>query len=101
MTPTSLELNDDRREDVRRSSDGGSFTKSLGIVIVVVSIVGTIFTVGYNWRSIANIEAAQNDYVRKDVQGQQLRNVDDRLSDISRQLEELRNELRASRRKEP
>lgn len=100
MTPTSLELNEDRREDSRRSSDGGSFTKSLGIVIVVVSIVGTIFTVGYNWRSIANIEAAQNDYVRKDVQGQQLRNIDDRLSDMSRQLEELRNELRASRRKD-
>lgn len=81
----------------RRQDDQSSLTKSLGIAIAVISIVGSVFVAGYNWRSVAILEANQDQFVRKDVQQEQLRNINDRLTDISRQFQELRAELEKER----
>lgn len=85
----------------RRSTDETSMAKILGLTVVAISIVGAVFTAGWNWRSISNIEANQNDYVRKDVQGQQLQNITDRLGDLSRQLEQMRSEVAERERRRP
>lgn len=91
---------DDRRMFQRRHSDGPSAAKQIGVALAVVSLVGSVFTAGYNWRSVAVLESNQNDYVRKDVLAEKVQNTNDRLNEISKQLEELRGELRSARRKE-
>jgi hypothetical protein len=88
---------DDRRNQRRRSSDQPSPVKNIGISVTVISLVGSIFAAGYNWRSVDILERTQDQFVRKDVQGQQIQNVNDRLNDVSRQLEEIRQELRQRR----
>lgn len=91
---------DDRRNHRRRSSDQPAPAKTFGLAVVVVGLVGSIFTAGYNWRSVSNIEAAQGDYVRKDVQSEQMKNLQDQVSSLRALVEEVRSELRAQRRKE-
>lgn len=88
---------DDRRNQRRRSTDQPSPLKNIGIAVTVISLVGSVFTAGYNWRSVTVLEEDRTNYVRKDVQGQQIQNVNDRLNDMSRQLEEIRQELRQRR----
>jgi len=83
----------------RRDSDQPSFGRNLGIALAVVSIAGSVFVAGYNWRSVSIVEANQDQFVRKDVQQEQLRNINDRLSEISRQLEQMRGELEKERRR--
>lgn len=98
MTPTPLDI--EERSD-RRVGDAQSLGRSIGIALAVVSLASSLFIAGYNWRSVAIVELNQENFVRKDVQGERFRNVEDRLGDISRQVEELRNEMRArDRRKE-
>lgn len=89
---------DDRRALRRRSTDQPSLAKTFGLAVVTIGLVGSIFTAGYNWRSVAIIEANQDQFVRKDVQGEQLNNVNTRLNELVRQLEEMRQEMRAQRR---
>lgn len=81
-----------------------SLAKMLGIAVLVVSIVGSVFGAGYNWRSISIVESSvadvaknQKDYVRQDVQGQQLQNIDYRLMELSRQFEQMRAEMERER----
>lgn len=100
MTSITDAGEDDRRIEQRRSSDLSSPAKTFGVALAVISLAGSVFTAGYNWRSVAILEANQDQFVRKDVQAEQLQRVNDRLSEISRQLEELRGELRTNRRKE-
>lgn len=88
---------DDRRELRRRSSDqppsqARTVATMLGIVIASLSIVGSVFAAGYNWRSVTEIEKNQDKYVLKESADLQYRNVMDRMSELSRQLEEIRAE---------
>lgn len=83
----------------RRESDQPSMARSLGTALAVVSIAGSVFVAGYNWRSVSIVESNQEQFVRKDVQQEQLRNINDRLSEISRQLEQMRGELEKERRR--
>lgn len=106
MTPNPIDDEDsgNRRTFRRRSSDQPAPAKTFGLAIAVIGLVGSIFTAGYNWRSVSIVEGKQEtfekDYVRKDVQQYQLENMNNRLYEISKQLEELRGELRSQRRKE-
>lgn len=88
---------DDRRTEVRREDDQQSLVRNIGIALAVLSLVGSVFAAGYNWRSIDNLERSQNDYVRKDVQQEQFQRFGDKLQEISRQLEEIRGEARLRR----
>lgn len=97
MTPLDIE---DRRDLHRRASDSQSLGRSIGIALAVTSLASSLFIAGYNWRSVAIVEMNQDNFVRKDVQYQQMQNTNDRLSEISKQLEELRSEIRTQRRKE-
>ena len=90
---------DERRTARRRSGDRSGAARNLGIVMGAIALVGSIFTAGYNWRSVAILEAGQGDLVRKDVQEQQLRIIGYQLSEVNRQLEELRGELRTQQRR--
>ena len=87
---------EDRREYRRRSSDQPSFVKNLGVTIVSISIVGTIFTAGYNWRSVTLLWETQQTneerFVHKDVAKEQYDSLVARLAELSRQLEEIRQE---------
>lgn len=89
---------DDERHHRRRSSDQPSIGKNLGLVVVAIAIVTSIFTAGYNWRSVTIVEANQGDFVRKDVQEAQMQRVNDRLLEVIKQLEDMRSEQRAARR---
>lgn len=84
----------------RRIGDQPSSMRTFGIALAIVSLVGSIFTAGYNWRSVSIIEGNQEKFVKRDVQDEQFKNVYDRLGDIKAQLKELGDELRALRRKE-
>lgn len=101
MTPghtrTDDDQSDDRRMFRRRSTDQPAPAKTFGYAMAVVSLVGCIFTAGYNWRSVSIVESNQQNFVRKDVQEQQFQNVDYRLREIMGQLEELKREIRAAR----
>ena len=83
----------------RGRGDQASLSKSIGTALAVVSIAGSVFVAGYNWRSVTEVQANQEQFVRKDVQQQQLQNINDRLSEISRQLEQMRGELEKERRR--
>jgi hypothetical protein len=83
----------------RRHAEPPSLSKSLGLALAVVSIAGSVFVAGYNWRSVTVVEANQDQFVRKDVQQQQLQNINDRLSEVSKQLEQIRGELEKERRR--
>lgn len=85
---------EDERAFTRRRSDQPSLTKNLGLVTVAIAIVGSIFTAGYNWRSVAIVEANQDQFVRKDVQAEQMQRVNDRLLEVIKQLEDFRAEAR-------
>lgn len=102
MVPSITDIDDEERRPLlrRRSTDQPQPAKTFGYALAVLGIVGSIFTAGYNWRSVSIVEANQENFVRKDVQDQQLHNVNDRLSEISRQIEQLQVELRTQRRKE-
>lgn len=89
-----VETEEDRRAQHRREADVPSPARTFGVALAVISLAGSVFTAGYNWRSVAILEANQDQFVRKDVQAEQLQRVNDRLSEISRQLEEMRGELR-------
>lgn len=80
----------------RRASDQPSVTRSLGIVLAAMSLIGSIFLAGYNWRSVAIIEGNQDQFVRKDVQSQQLSHLTYQIDEMRIQLDELRAELRTS-----
>lgn len=82
-----------------RNGNGGSIMRLLGLATVILGLVVSIFSAGYNWRSVTVIEQNQENFVRKDVQQQQLQNVIDRLTDMSKQLDSLRVEVDALRRK--
>lgn len=79
--------------------DGSSFSKSVGTALAVVSIAGSVFVAGYNWRSVSIVEQQQEQFVRKDVQREQLANINDRLTEISKQLERAVAELEKERRR--
>jgi hypothetical protein len=100
---TRLDIqNDDRANNPgRREADQQpGIMKVLSFTLGAMTIVSLIFTAGYNWRSVAILESNQDQFVRKDVQSQQADRVNDKLYEISRQLEELRGEIKAARRKE-
>ncbi len=82
----------------RRRDDQPSMSRTIGTALAVVSIAGSVFVAGYNWRSVSIVEANQEQFVRKDVQQEQLRNINDRLAEISKQLESVRGELENARR---
>lgn len=93
-----------RRHETRRREDHApppSIAKQIGIALAVLSLGGSVFTAGYNWRSVAILEVNQEQFVRKDVQQEQLRNINDRLYEISKQLEQVRGELEVRRRQLP
>lgn len=83
----------------RRRAESPSLSKWLGLALAVVSIVTSVFVAGYNWRSVSIVEANQEQFVRKDVQKEQLNNINDKLAEVSRQLEQIRNELEKERRR--
>lgn len=97
---------EDERQHRRRSSDQPSLSKHLGLAVVAIAIVTSIFTAGYNWRSVTEIEKSQGDFVRKDVQaeqvrvqGEQMQRLNDRLLEVLKQLDDMRVEQRAARQK--
>jgi hypothetical protein len=96
---TDREDIDEQRHQRRRASDQPAPLKTLGQAVIALSIAGSLITAGYNWRSVAILEAEKGDYVRKDVQQQQLNMLTYQLGEVSRQVEEVRVELRAQRRK--
>jgi HAMP domain-containing protein len=96
-TMTTLhEHDEDRRQQQRRNGEATP-AKTFGIAMAVVSLAGCLFTAGYNWRSVAMLEEDRPNYVRKDVQGEQLQRLNDRVSDLSRQIDEMRQEIRGRR----
>lgn len=99
MTPKIQDDMLDLQPDRRRQEDAPSMTKAIGTALAVVSIAGSVFVAGYNWRSVSIVEANQADFVRKDVQREQLANINDRLTEISRQLERAVAELEKERRR--
>lgn len=98
MMPNTAEDLLDAPRGLRRREE---ISKSIGIALAVVSLVGSVFVAGYNWRSVSIVEANQEQFVRKDVQQEQLHNITDRLLEISKQLEQVRNELEKERRRQP
>lgn len=89
---------EDERQHRRRSSDQPSLTKNLGLAVIAIAIVTSIFTAGYNWRSVTDIQANQEQFVRKDVHSEQMQRMNDRLLEVIKQLEDMRGEQRAARR---
>lgn len=90
---------DDERQDARRASDQQpSVAKVLAIVLGFVTLASLIFTAGYNWRGVDALEKNQSEFVRKDVQSEQMQLMRQSIDEMRRQIEDLRGELR--RRKE-
>ncbi len=87
----------DQRQLRRRSSDHPSPAKNLGIAVIALTLVCSVFTAGYNWRSVAIVESNQEQFVRKDVQAEQFQLINYRMLEMVKQLEEMRAELRAAR----
>jgi len=97
---THLDLNrDDDPAPHRRESDQPQVMKVLQVALGVITIIGLIFTVGYNWRGVDTLEKNQDQFVRKDVLDQQMRRMDDKMTEMLRQMEEMRLEQRDARRK--
>jgi len=97
---THLDLNrDDNPDPHRRESDQPQVMKVLQVALGVITIIGLIFTVGYNWRGVDTLEKNQDQFVRKDVLDQQMRRMDDKMTEMLRQMEEMRLEQRDARRK--
>lgn len=93
-----LNIENDRRENQRRSSDDPSITKFIGIAVVVVGLVTTIFTAGYNWKSVTEIKEQQDQFVRKDVQQEQYRALNEKVEAVIHQLDNVQSELRSQRK---
>lgn len=84
----------------RQADQQPSIMKLLSITLGCITLVSLIFTVGYNWRGVDMLEKQQDQFVRKDVQSEQLRYMSQSIDELRRQLEDLRGELKAARRKE-
>lgn len=102
-------LLDDDTPPQRRQSDQPSIMKVLSVTLGALTIGSLIFTAGYNWRGVDALEKNQDQFVRKDVQSEQLqlmrqsidelrRNQSTNSDETKRQFDELRAEIR--RRKE-
>lgn len=91
---------DDDTGERRRQADQPSIMKILSITLFVITLGTLIFTAGYNWRGVDTLEKNQDQFVRKDVQSEQLRYMSQSIDELRRQLEDLRGELKAARRKE-
>lgn len=91
-----LELSD------RGRRNGSSDVRTLAIwVSLVLTLGGLVFTAGYNWRRLDEVAAAQelqqknsdNNYVRKDVEQQQIQIFETKLDDIKAQLAAVQRAL--------
>lgn len=93
---TGLDLDEERRTSARRQDDGGNGTpfKSLGTIVVAISLVGSIFAAGYSWRSVAIVESNQENFVRKDVQSEQMKSLEKRLDSMGYQLDQIQTAQR-------
>lgn len=101
--------NNDEMTIPRFSPNGhGRSGETWKVVTLIITLVGLIFTAGYNWRRVDETASAQTametdlktNYVRRDVQEQQLRNIDGRLleiKDLIQRIEEARRRDAASR----
>lgn len=89
---------EDRQDERRRAGDQMSITKLLGIVLGFITLASLVFTAGYNWRGVDTLEKNQSEFVRKDVQSEQMQLMRQSIDEMRRQIEDLRGELR--RRKE-
>lgn len=66
----------------------------LGIIVAIFTVISLIFTAGVEWNKVSEVgakeagdfEAVQRDYVRKDVQAEQMRTLETKLDEINRQL---------------
>lgn len=89
---------DDDRHEPRRRSDQPSIAKVLAIVLGFMTMASLVFTAGYNWRGVDALEKNQSEFVRKDVQSEQMQLMRQSIDTLRQQIEDLRGELR--RRKE-
>lgn len=105
----SQQVEDERHESRRASDQQPSITKVLVVVLGFLTIATLVFTAGYNWRGVDALEKNQSEFVRKDVQSEQMqlmrqsvdelrRNQATNSDELKRQIEDLRVEIR--RRKE-
>ena len=92
-----LDHDDEDAPHHRRIGDDHAVVKNLGLIVAGIAIVGSVFTAGYNWRSVDVMERNQENFVRKDVQGQQWAYVNYQLQELSKQVEQLRAELEKRR----
>jgi len=99
---TRLDIqNDDRGDNTgRRDVDQQpGIMKVLSVTLGCITIAGLVFTAGYNWRGVDTLEKNQENFVRKDVLSEQFRSMNLSISELSRQIEELRGEQRDARRR--
>ena len=106
MTRLNIQ-NDDRADSPgRREADQQpGIMKVLSITLGCITVVSLIFTAGYNWRGVdtlgRNVEELrknEDQFVRKDVQSEQQRYIIQGMAEISRQVEELRSEVKGRRK---
>ena len=72
------------------------------MVTLIITLVSLIFTAGYNWRRVEETAVAHSalemdvrtNYVRRDVQAETLRNIDQRLQEIHDQLQRFEDARR-------
>jgi len=98
---TRLDLQNDDRADSpgRRDADQQpGVLKVLSFTLGAITIFGLVFTAGYNWRGVDELKSHEDQWVRKDVQSEQQRNILQAVSELSRQVEELRGEVKARRK---
>ena len=99
MTRLNIE-NDDRGDNTgRRDADQQpGIMKVLTVTLGAITIFSLVFAVGYNWRGVDELKSHEDQWVRKDVQSEQQRNILQAVSELSRQVEELRGEVKARRK---
>lgn len=87
-------------EDLQpRAKNGNGNGPNWGTVLTIASIASLAAGVGYNFRQVAETQEWQKrydtEYVRRDVQEQQLRQIDYKLESLRGEVVELKVLLRA------
>lgn len=98
------EARQEESEERRRWEDHHvDWTKIIGPVPTVLSIVALIFSIGVNYQKLATVDGrlssfidhADQSFVRRDVESEQVERLTYRIQMLQEQVEMLREELRS------